>query len=115
VIPTLRQRNEIFETIAACGVDPASGELEEAAQGRQEDVPHHPTRSKFSIWHSNDQRSDFYYYSGRLVVDSPDFYQWVMVNWDTVRDHLEDWTTEVGYEINAPDLFMHAIPARASR
>jgi hypothetical protein len=105
VILTRRQRNEIFERIAACGVDPASCELEDTAQGRQEDVLHRSTQSKFSIWHGNDQRPDFYHYSARLIVGGADFYQCMMVEWNTLMDYLEDWTNEVGYEINTPDLW----------
>lgn len=98
------ERNEIFETISAWGLDPASCELQDLADGTQVDVLHRATQSRFSIRNSNDQVADATY-NAKLIISGAFFGEHRRVVWTALIEYLESWTRTVRYEDNTPDLW----------
>jgi hypothetical protein len=100
---TTRQRNEIFETIAASGLDPASCELadHDFGVGSQVDLLHPPTRSRFITWHP--QRFDMY--SATVYVSNAQQVGCASVSWAELLVTLAAWAAEVRCEMDTPDLW----------
>jgi hypothetical protein len=104
VMLTTRQRKEIFEIIAACGLDPASFGLLDRASGpgkSQVDVRHRPTRSRFTAWHG--QRLDIYH--ANVVVGGAEQLGRTSADWAELMARLRAWLDEVRYETDTPDLW----------
>jgi hypothetical protein len=102
VILTTRQRNEIFEMIAARGLDPASFELADRTliSGRsQADLLHPPTESGFIVWHP--ERLDMY--NANVVVGGAEQLGCTSVGWAELMDRLGIWADEVKYEMDTAD------------
>jgi hypothetical protein len=99
-----RQRNEIFETIAARGLDPASCELTDHTFtiGNQAELVHRPTGSHFTTWHTPPRLDT---YNAEMVVGGADQVGCARVGWDQLMVELGTWADEVRYEMNAPDLW----------
>jgi hypothetical protein len=99
---TRRLRNDIFETIAARGLDPASCELTDRTVGigNQVDLVHQPTRSKFTVW---TRQPDMYHTD--VVVGGADQVRRAAVGWPQLMDELATWADEVRYEMDTPDLW----------
>jgi hypothetical protein len=105
VILTMRLRNDIFETITAHGLDPASTKLTDrtlsSGWGDEVEIVHQPARSRFNVWRN--QQSDKY--NVNMVVGGADLVGWTSVSWPQVMDALATWADEVKYEIDTPDLW----------
>lgn len=103
VMLTTRLRNDIFETIAAHGLDPASCELTDrkSAIVSQVELVHEPTRSKFTVWGGD--RPDMYI--NDAVVGGANLVGYRGIEWPQLMDELATWADEVRYEMNTPDLW----------
>jgi hypothetical protein len=104
VMLTTRQRNEIFETIAARGLDPASCELADRVFERvsQVELDHRSTRSKFTTWHTHLQLDK---YSANVVVGGANQVGSTSLSWAQLMVKLGTWADETKYEIDTPDLW----------
>ncbi len=96
---TRRQRNLIFETLVARGLDPASCELDDYKI--QVDLTYEPLRTCFSI--SKDNRPNTY--SATPVVGGVYLGDCTAASWDELMDSLGTWAEEVRYNMETPDLW----------
>jgi hypothetical protein len=101
---TRRQRNSIFETLAANGLDPAHCDLEDSYQtpGSHVSVSHEPSGSRFRLWPDHDLDGR---YNASMVVGPADLGRRSSCDWDQLIDLLASWASEVRYETHAPDLW----------
>ena len=95
---TLRQRNEVFETLGSMGVDPAECELLTLDDAYE--IHHQPTGSMFGL---------------RLGLPSAFVWQWRVTDgansgaplgtglWSLVIDQLGNWADEIQYVTTIPD------------
>ena len=103
-----RQRNEIFEALAANGVDPQNCTLTQRRSLSEpnpgpitEVVIHHkPTGSKF--WIINDGSG---LYPAAMTVGDADQAFRPQCDWAETLSMIAAWAGELGYEIDTPDLW----------
>ena len=99
---TKRQRNEIFEKIAACGVDPKSCNLKDPTSWlspTEAQIRHKPSRSTFGL---RVRRRTY-----RALPTVGNVYQGrsSLGDWSDLLNRLMVWAREVAYEIDTPDLW----------
>jgi hypothetical protein len=125
VFLTKRQRNDIFETLTACGLDPRSCQLRsdqvDFFHPDEVDLVHSASQSRFLIWRPEQPRPwlsrlpglsrlrwialphDLYSATG--IVGNTNWDRCALVRWPEILGKLGHWADEVDYETNAPDLW----------
>jgi hypothetical protein len=105
VLLTKRQRNEIFKTIAASGVDPQNCTLEDPLSTWRQfsaAIRHGPSLSSFRIKGYSDKPGT---YVAFMRVGDTSQGRSPEGQWDTLMAALDTWAREVAYEIDTPDLW----------
>lgn len=102
---TKRQRNAIYATLTANGLEPDSCDLSDLTVRSglsQANLLHRPSGSQFTLWR-DDAREDLY--SASMVVGTADSSHLTEAVWNLVLEGLAAWAQEVKYETDAPDLW----------
>jgi hypothetical protein len=104
VLLTKRQRNAIFETLAANGLDPASCALQDPASraATVASLRHEASGSSFTLWPDHDQAGK---YGASMSVGSADFGRRSACDWQELMGSLVGWAKEIRYETETPDLW----------
>jgi hypothetical protein len=105
---TMRQRNELFKTVVAEGLEPAGCELQDPSSylslGKipQVTILHAASSSHFTIW----QDAGEFGYNLQSDVGAVFFLREESCAWDRlVEDYLAGWAREVAYESKNTDLW----------
>jgi hypothetical protein len=104
VLLTKRQRNEIFEKVSACGLDPASCELQDPASraATVASLRHEASGSSFTLRPDHDQAGK---HGASRSVGSADFGRCSACDWEQLMESLVAWAQEITYEAETPDLW----------
>jgi hypothetical protein len=111
---TLRQRNNIFTTLEANDIAPASCDLDFQEptfdRGARTTIRHETSHSEFTVWHEPGRDGR---YTATMTIGSVARGRLSSCTWDQLLDGLAEWAQEVRYEAETPDLWaeLKQVPA----
>lgn len=106
VLLTKRERNQIFEIVAAnvmetgsCKLLDPSHHLVLGSRVQQATMQHEATSSHFTFWREEGEEG----YHVQSDVGEADWDHADSISWDALMVYLASWAEEVAYEIDTPD------------
>lgn len=110
---TKRQQNQLLGAISERGHDVSifrlqNMEVSPTVGFDQVDVIHDASRSAFSVWHYGNRLELF---TAKMVIGGAEWNACNGVRWPAILIRAADWTDEVKYEIEAPDLWAEVLQA----